>query len=386
MTITGIGSPSSSSTSFFHTHYHHQNTASRKGTYSVIKLLGLGLILYMIIGDINLKNIPHILSSSSLSFSLNYLNTPNIPSPYSFEGTLPWSECIKRFPGLLEEEIYVPLPDDLITDKTYIPQQSADIPIYVLAYNNPTFVQQMVEQIDCYGSYAVILNSGSTYQPMLDYMKKLETGPPSRSGIQHRVIHLDHNAGPRGAFTPGVFAEMPAFAAITDADIAFNPHLPPNFLIALANLTRLHRNKKVGFSLSIDNPDRFWPGIYGDGLTITGFESIWWKKRFTTNYCYRYNTHTKVSTPYTLDLYEASIDTTFAVYDVEQVRPTCRATTCHFFDGIRVANQFKGDHIPWTMNFTAKWNRQETMAAYGPPAKGSTISHKLREYGWLPPE
>lgn len=377
----------------------HLNSNPNSGIYSLVKLCGLGCIVFLILGDFDTNNIPSVFTSTHPNNGGGGNGGPtnkykNIPSsggnpygPYAYEGTLPWSECLVRYPGLLENEVYVPLPDEIINDQLYVPRSNSEIPVYVIVYNNPTFVKHMVEQIDCYGSYAVLLDSGSTYSPLLTYMASLEKGPPSRSGEHHRVLHLETNAGPRGAFLPSVFTEMPPFAAITDADIYFNPHLPPNFLRTLANFTKIFRNKKVGFALSLENPEYFWPGIYGDGLTITGFESIWWKKHFLAPAnTYTYNPSTRQQETLSIDLYEASIDTTFAVYDVQKVLPTCRANTCHFFEGIRVANQFKAQHVPWLMNFTAHWDRSETLAAYGPPAKGSTISYKLREYGWLPPE
>jgi hypothetical protein len=306
-------------------------------------------------------------ASSSSSSSGSSSSSSSSSSPKG--GLWPWAKCLDTFPGLAGPRAYFPV-DNPGSDYA-LPRQS-DIPVYIIAYNNPTFVEQMAGQCDCYGSNVVVVDSASTYEPMKALLDRIEA-TTARNGVQHRVIRLERNAGPRGgAFAPSVFSEMPRYAAVTDADLAFNPNLPPNYLEVLANLTQVHRGHKVGFALDISQPSRLWPGIYGDGLTLVDFEGMWWK--------------TKIGAGDSgLELYAASIDTTFAVYDLDYYRPQCRADSCHAFQGLRVAGTFTAQHVPWTINFTKGWDMSETMAAYGPPAKGSTISHKLREYGFLPP-
>lgn len=276
--------------------------------------------------------------------------------------------CLSRFPLIdsLSEPVKWPLhtpPERRL--------RAVDIPVYVIAYNNPTFVENMVDQVDCYGSKAIVVDNGSNYPPMLKLLDAIQSRQ-AKSGAFHEVRRLSHNAGPRGGvFSPELFSEMPAFAAITDADIVFNSYLPSNFLEIFAALSEWYPGRKVGFALNISAPERFWPGHYGDGKTIAEFESMWWLKPMAD------------VTESGLELYDASIDTTFAVYNVHASRPQCNQHSCHTFPGVRVAGFFTAEHRPWDLNFTCTWNRAEIGAAFGAASKGSTISNKLREFGWL---
>lgn len=279
-----------------------------------------------------------------------------------------WKHCLSRFPRLAGPNAVVHWPSSAPIE---VRLRSADIPVYVIAYNNPTFVANMVSQIDCYGSKAIVVDNGSTFPPMLKLLETIRSWR-SRMGALHEVRNLSQNTGPRGAaFAPEIVSEMPAFAAITDADIAFNPHLPPNFLEVLAAVAEWNPGRKVGFALNISSPSRFWPGLYGDGKTLVEFESMWWLKPIPD------------VTGNGLELYDASIDTTFAVYNVRAMISQCNQRSCHGFAGLRVAGIFTAEHQPWTVNFTSGWEQAEIEAAFGSSSQGSTISNKLREFGIL---
>lgn len=302
-------------------------------------------------------------------------------------GVLPWSECLQRYPGLLENEIHIPLPDSIIHKNTYVPRQS-EIPVYIIVYNNPTFVKHMVEQVDCYGSHAVLLDSGSTYPPLLEYMEQLKAGPPSRSGVPHKVIHLGSNAGPYSAFTPSMVSAMPPFFAVSDADIYFNSQLPPNFLVTLANLTRIFPGRKAGFALSLENAEKLWSFPYFAGQSIVKWESQFWTKRLHLEseiHSYAPSTEEVFST--SLDLFDAQVDTTFAVYDTAYYCTICDKAVknrCHSLEGIRVSGPFAAEHIPWYVDFPSSWDRNEIIAAYGLSSNVSTIRKTLQKSGWLP--
>ena len=351
--------------------------------FSKSNMFFLGLLFLLLLTfDTNTSAIPYRLRS----FGYHQSHVTIFDSQANLnraKGIVPWSECITRFPGLLENEIYVPLPYGLADENAYIPKQ-ADIPVYVIVYNNPTFVKNMVEQIDCYGSHALLLDSGSTYQPMLDYLKNIENGPPSRSGIRHKVIYLQHNAGPYGAFAADLFADMPPFVAITDPDIYFNPHLPPNFLVTFANLTKLYPGRKIGFALSLDNSSKFWPFVIDTTKrSIVTWESQFWVHPINMSTLNSYSVTNEGTIPFFFQAYDAAIDTTFAVYDVVQTRSNCKFNRCHFFKGMRVAGPFTAEHKPWYINFTASWNKSEISAAYGDGSKGATISTALQAFGWV---
>jgi hypothetical protein len=300
----------------------------------------------------------------------------NAASPDAF------AECTAHFPGLRKPPLHVPAPPGprVLGGERVVPRQG-DIPVYVVTFNNPTFLRAMLRQVECYGTSAVVVDSGSTYPPMLQLLAALPQRP-TRNGVAHRVIMVRENVGPRRIFTPELFAEMPDFVAITDSDIAFNPNLPPNFLEVMANVTQLYEGVpglKVGFALNVSFPERFWPGAYG------GYENV---QQFELQ---RHWAKPAVITGVPLEMYFADTDSNFAVYDVANTRAGCNSPsvttpgTCHFFAGVRMAGDFTAEHVPWTIDFTKGWDAAEVEAAYGQHSRHwSTISSKLAAKGVVP--
>jgi hypothetical protein len=309
-------------------------------------------------------------------------------------GVLPWHECVRRFPGLIGPPVYIPaVIEGETAARIPIPLQT-DIPVYTIAYNNPTFVRAMMEQVDCYGSHVVVVDSASSYPPMVELLDAIDSGTVahSRSGRQHRTIRLPNNTGPQQSmFSYDMLQDMPQFAAITDADIAFNPMLPPNFLEALANLTLAFPPRKAGFALNISAPERFWPG-FGD--IVVRWESQFWvdeiKDARLDAAAEAYKAVSRMlGSNFTLaqppHLYYADVDTTFAVYNIGKLLDGCgEGSIClsQFYSGVRVAGIFTSEHVPWLFNFTDSWGQSEVDAVYGGEAGAhSTIAKTLRKFG-----
>jgi hypothetical protein len=214
-----------------------------------------------------------------------------------------------------------------------------DIPVVVLARNNPTFLKQIVSQLhSCFNATVIIIDNGST----LPEMNKLLNSWSSEKGIS--ILRLNQNFGPHVLFQrngPGadLFSKLPRFFALTDSDIRLNDQLPSNFLCVLKHVTSLLSVPKAGFALDLSDSDRMWKVDWYDSLSIAGWEDKFW--------------HTKISQlAFWPEIYQysfiASIDTTFAVYDKDQLKFDEKLSHPWLtFNAIRIAGPFTSKHLPW---------------------------------------
>ena len=156
-------------------------------------------------------------------------------------------KCMSHYPGLLAKPVFL---------DALIPMQW-EIPVYVVSFNNPTFVKKMIAQLLCYNSTVVVVDTGSTYPPLLDFLAQFQqsTGQISIRRIQGITYgHIPYDWY-RKVIANGL--STPRFAALTDADLTFNRNLPPNFLQVLAYLN-LKLSAKVGFALDLTKRNLFW--------------------------------------------------------------------------------------------------------------------------------
>jgi hypothetical protein len=193
-----------------------------------------------------------------------------------------------------------------------------NIPVYIISFNQLSYVRQMVDSLEArgYGNIHIIDNA-SDYPPLIEYLEK----------SPHRVHFMEKNWGHNVFWQCGQFAETIAagYYVITDPDIELPAGLPPDFMSTLLKiLSEYPATHKVGLALHIDdlpkNPDC-------DG--IQRWESAFWNHQ--------------LKNPYGLEMYDADIDTTFALYRPQKSLggdpPGHRA--------IRLAGQFTARHLPW---------------------------------------
>src|SRR5690606_15883048 len=126
------------------------------------------------------------------------------------------------------------------------------------------------------------------------------------------VVREAQNRGPRHVFEdPAAYALLPDKFCVTDPDLAFNPALPNDFLAQLAALTERERIGKAGFALDIADPDRMQQGTFRIG---EGRYRIWeWEAQFWR--------HPLAPASGGDPVYEAPIDTTFALYNKRHFDP-----------------------------------------------------------------
>lgn len=202
------------------------------------------------------------------------------------------------------------------------------IPIMIPVFNSVTHLRMMVSQLlrrDF--REIVVIDNASTFPPMLAYLSQIE------SDIS--VIRLDQNKGPRSIFIDKKsFLALPQFFCVTDPDLEFNTALPDDFLCELISLTEEHQVGKAGLALDISDRSAMRDEDFQVGAQRY---RIWeWEAQFWQN---------RVGSTSTGDeVYDALIDTTFAVYNKRFFNPT------DYLKAVRVGGKYTCRHLPWYKN------------------------------------
>lgn len=199
----------------------------------------------------------------------------------------------------------------------------ANIPAVIIGYNQPTYIKNMVSQLEKYTKDIIILDNNSDYQPLLDYYQ---------NDFKYTLLKMDKNYGHavyRRDFLKNIVGDI---FLLTDPDLKFNQNLPDNFIHELIRISNQFHSGRVGFALFIDSED-IRTDVTFAGYSIKDWEIRFWQLRLD----YSYNPN--------LVLYSAPIDTTFGLFN----RKYEEAGT----DGnhIRVAGDFTCMHLPWHKNF-----------------------------------
>lgn len=200
-----------------------------------------------------------------------------------------------------------------------------EIPVLVPTFNNPTYAANMLQQLRRLGFKSiVVVDNASTTEAMhrwLDIAESVAT-----------VIRSPANNGPRHTLlTPTELALLPQRFCLTDPDLQLNAALPENFLAELAVLIDKYRVGKAGFALDISDPATMRDQAFRIGDRDW---KIWqWEAQFWTS---------KLEDLGGIDpVYDAPIDTTFALYDKAHFRPD------DYLKAVRVAGRFTARHLPW---------------------------------------
>ena len=225
-------------------------------------------------------------------------------------------------------------------------RECKDIPVVVLSANNPTFVATMVKQIEQHGYPIFVLDDASDFPPTLRLLDEL-----SRRGsvVVYRNTRrlgehsfLSHEAG--------LIQRLPRYFAVTDADLLLNEDIPQDFLCDMRAVLDETGAVKVGFALDISDAESMLAGTFKDGLTIERLEGAHWTRPLPVQ-------------GFSEPVYDAPVDTTFALYDKTKLLPEGGSEPSAFIaPGLRFAWE---NHRRIAGRFTAKhrqWYPQELCA------------------------
>lgn len=219
-------------------------------------------------------------------------------------------------------------------DPNIVPFRNIDIilamhiPVLIPCFNNLTYVQLMVSQLRRFGvNNIVILDNGSSYPPMIEYL--------SRISHEVAVVSDKENYGPHHFFNDdATFDALPELFCVTDPDLLFNDGLPRDFIAKLIKISKDHRAGKVGMALDISEPHLMLKrkfDILNRKYGICEWEKQFWLKPIS-------------KTEHGDIIYDANIDTTFALYNKKYFDRT------DFSRALRVAGNYTCKHLPWYIN------------------------------------
>jgi len=191
----------------------------------------------------------------------------------------------------------------------------ADMAVFIISCNRLGYLEKLVSWLEEAGQKRIIIvDNASDWPPLLEY---LEASP-------HRVERLDANLGQYAVWNCGRFNEIlrREFYAVTDCDILPDEKCPPNAVAHFFSLlAKTPAVTKIGFSLRIDDlPDSF----IGKN-SVLKWESLFWRHRL-----------------WHAPLFEAPIDTTFAVY-----RPGIFPDQAAWWYAARTSPPYMARHLPW---------------------------------------
>lgn len=191
-----------------------------------------------------------------------------------------------------------------------------DIPIVINNYNRLEYVEKLIKSLQSRGYNNIhILDNDSTYPPLLEFYKKTDVN----------VIYLRKNWGFRGIWESGIVKQFwSSYYVYTDADMELSKDCPEDFMEYFLNIMeRYPKCFKVGFGMIIDD----LPESFKHKKKVIEHESQFWLKELEQG------------------LFEAPIDTTFALY-----RPYTGTSTNAKKMNIRTGKPYLIHHLPWYIN------------------------------------
>ncbi len=198
------------------------------------------------------------------------------------------------------------------------------VPIFVPTFNNPTLLRGMLDQLLERGfANVTVLDNASTYPPMLALLDKVAD--------RVHVHRFRRNLGPTAVLDDlRLWSALPRVFCLTDPDLRFHEDMPEDFVDRLYELSKKYCKGKVGLALDISDPTI----LRDDDFIINGGTyKIWeWEAHFWVH---------EVES----DVYEAQVDTTFALYNKAFHDPS------QHLDALRVGGTFTCEHLPWRRDF-----------------------------------
>ena len=222
------------------------------------------------------------------------------------------------------------------------------IPVVIISFNQLSYLKELVNGLLQYGyKNIVILDNNSTYQPLLEYFKTLNSGV---------TLHkLDKNLGHLAFWqSQKIFKKYSkGYYIVTDADVVPIQACPEDFVNTLRELLdKAYDRTKVGLSLKLDDIPESNPNKKA---------ILKWEARFNK----------VISHP---QAFKAEVDTTFAIY-----RPNYNYKLKHFTKAWRTKFPLQAMHGGWYLDIN---NLTEEQRFYMQTANESA-SWRVNEKGEL---
>jgi FkbM family methyltransferase len=211
-------------------------------------------------------------------------------------------------------------------NKEYGTLVKKNIPVFVISYNQYTFIKNIVKQLEKFTTDINIIDNNSDYLPLLEYFK---------NEYEYTLLKQKVNYGYSVYLQKKIQKLAGDLYVLTDPDLQFNSKLPENFMEELLAISNYYKANKVGFALLIDSED-IRTDITFKGRNIKDWESQFWINRI------------KFPLKPEIEIYKAPLDTTFCLINRNYSNPS-----------IRVGGDFTCIHIPWHKNFQIRLEEGE---------------------------
>lgn len=191
-------------------------------------------------------------------------------------------------------------------------QSWQSIPVFVICRDRLSPLLELIAWLETIGIQKIILiDNDSIYPPLLDYYQK----------CNYQIIRTRSNIGHTVPWTGGIIKSLVGsdFYIVTDPDVIPVDECPNDVITHLLDLHLKHfMYQKVGLSLKIDD----LPNHYSLRESVINWEQQFWKN------------------PVENDVYEAGVDTTFAIY-----KPYTFSYILH--PSLRAGGLYTARHLPW---------------------------------------
>jgi GT2 family glycosyltransferase len=191
-------------------------------------------------------------------------------------------------------------------------KKPADIPVFIICRDRVSGLKELVPWLEKHQLKKIVfIDNASEYDKLTDYFDK----------TPYQVLKMNRNIGHRVPWIGGLVPLLVPhdFYIVTDPDVIPTEYCPDD---AIKYFLQVHKDFphhwKVGFGLKIDD----LPNHYALKKKVVDWEGQFWKYEIAPG------------------LYEASVDTTFALY-----KPYTYTYTLH--PSIRTGEPYVARHIAW---------------------------------------
>lgn len=189
------------------------------------------------------------------------------------------------------------------------------IPVFIVCFERVDALKKLTSWLEQHNVKKIVyIDNDSTYPPLLEFYKT----------TKHQVLHLNRNIGQTAPWSLAITRVLVPedFYVVTDPDIIPIEECPKDFMKHFLNIHEgFPAYQKVGFGLKTDDLPDFYP---------LKNAVVDWEKQFWLH-------------PLGNDLFEAGLDTTFALY-----KPFVYKYILH--PSIRTGGKYVARHLPWYDN------------------------------------
>lgn len=188
------------------------------------------------------------------------------------------------------------------------------IPVVINNRNRLSTLKSLIEWLEGLDVRIFVLDNDSSYPPLLEFYETI------RSNVE--VIKLKQNIGNEAIyFWGGHLSFSERYYVYTDSDVVPKQECPKDLIEYLVKCKERHKHTpKIGVSLEIND----LPPCFAFRNEVIKWESKYWTEKEG-------------------DLWRASVDTTFAIYDRMGL-----AATQHIVHGLlRTDRPYTARHLPW---------------------------------------